>query len=88
MQFQGQTAAWSPCQKGPAQTMFCSGTFTITLGSAGHLCMGAVEATKTNSPQDKSARVGVRWRKKVAYQSHYEIYIVTAYPINKKSCFK
>lgn len=42
--------------------MFCSGTSTLTQGNVGHLCTGAVVATETDSPQDKSARVGVGWR--------------------------
>lgn len=61
MQFQQQTAAWSRCQRGPVRNMFCSGTFTLAQGSAGRLCTGAVVATETDSPQDKSATVGVGW---------------------------
>ena len=60
-----QSAALSRCQRGPAQSLFSSGTSTLTQGSAGRLCTGAVEETQTNSLQDKSARVGVGWRGEV-----------------------
>lgn len=56
------TAAWSRCQKGPVQTMFCCGTSTLAQGSAGHLCTAAVGATRTASPQGRSARGGVGWK--------------------------
>lgn len=39
--------------------MSCSGTSTLTRGNAGRLCTGAAVATETDSPQDKSVRVGV-----------------------------
>lgn len=59
MQFQQRTTARSRCQRGPVQNMFCSGTSTLAQGNAGRLCTGAVAATETDSPQDKSVRAGV-----------------------------
>lgn len=45
--------------------MLCSGTSTLTQGTADRLCTGAAVATETDSPQDKSARAGVGRRGEV-----------------------
>lgn len=80
MQLQQQTAAWSRCRRAPVQNTSCCGTSTLAQANADRLCTGAVVATETNSPQDRSARTGAGWREVVGATNQItdEIYVGTA----------